>query len=53
MSSHDPREVLGIGKATRVDWVEIHWPKPRARVDQVVNPPIDKYSAIVEGKGIQ
>jgi len=53
MSSHDPREILGVGKATRVDWVEIHWPKPSARVDQVVNPHIDKYLTIVEGKGIQ
>ena len=53
MSSHDPREIVGIGKETHVDWVEIHWPKPSRRVDRLVNPPIDKYLTIVEGKGIQ
>ena len=28
LSSHDPREILGLGKAGKVDWVEIRWPKP-------------------------
>ncbi|HMD87274.1 MAG TPA: CRTAC1 family protein [Terriglobia bacterium] len=53
MSSHDPREILGMGKETHVDWVEIHWPKPSERVDRFTNLPLDKYSTIVEGKGIQ
>ena len=53
LSSHDPREILGIGKETHVDWVEIHWPMPSDRVDHFTNPPIDKYLNIVEGKGIQ
>ena len=26
LSSHDPREVLGLDAATRADWVEIRWP---------------------------
>ena len=27
LSSHDPREVLGLGTATTIDWVEIKWPR--------------------------
>jgi len=52
MSSHDPREILGIGQANKVDWVEIHWPKPSAQIDRLVNVPIDKYLTVVEGKGV-
>ena len=52
LSSHDPREVLGIGTATEIDWVEITWPKPSGRVERIANPPIDRYVRIVEGKGI-
>lgn len=53
MSSHDPREILGIGKEARADWVEIQWPGPSHRNDRFTNLPIDKYSTIVEGKGTQ
>jgi hypothetical protein len=53
LSSHDPREVLGLGKADRVDWVEIHWPKPSASLDRLTNLPIDKYVTVIEGKGVQ
>jgi enediyne biosynthesis protein E4 len=52
LSSHDPREVLGIGTATSIDWVEITWPQPSGRVERIANPPIDRYVRIVEGKGI-
>ena len=34
LSSHDPREVLGIGAATKVDWLEIRWPAPSNRVER-------------------
>lgn len=47
LSSHDPREVLGIGKATKIDSIEIKWPS--GRVDKITNPPIRKYMKIVEG----
>lgn len=53
MSSHDPREILGIGKEARAEWVEIEWPRPSHRIDRFTNLRIDKYSTIVEGKGIQ
>ncbi len=52
LSSHDPREVLGLGAATSVDWVEIKWPLPSGRLERLSNPPIDRYVAVVEGKGI-
>jgi hypothetical protein len=52
LSSHDPREVLGVGTATRIDWVEIRWPLPSRRVDRLTDPPIDRYVAVVEGRGI-
>jgi hypothetical protein len=52
LSSHDPREVLGIGKAAKVDELEIHWPAPSKQVDKLTNLPLNRYIRIVEGKGI-
>ena len=52
LSSHDPREVIGLGAATRLDWLEIKWPAPSTRVERIENVPIDRYVRIVEGKGI-
>src|SRR5439155_4597133 len=40
MSSHDPREVLGLGNAEKVDWLEIHWARPSQRVDRFASVPI-------------
>jgi enediyne biosynthesis protein E4 len=51
LSSHDMREVLGLGTAATVDWIEIKWPPPSGRVERVASPPIDRYITIVEGKG--
>jgi hypothetical protein len=48
LSSHDPREVLGIGKAEKVDWVEITWPKPSSKVQRIENPPINRYLTVKE-----
>jgi hypothetical protein len=52
LSSHDPREVLGIDKASKVEMLEIHWPAPSKRIEQIPNPPINRYIRVVEGKGI-
>ncbi len=52
LSSHDPREVLGIDRAARIDLLEIHWPSPSKQVDRIANPPVDRYIRVVEGKGI-
>jgi hypothetical protein len=51
LSSHDAREVLGLGTATKVDWVEITWPQPSGRVERFTDLPIDRYVTVVEGKG--
>lgn len=48
LSSHDPREVLGMGKASKIDWVEVTWPKPGGKVQRVVGPPVDRYITIKE-----
>jgi enediyne biosynthesis protein E4 len=51
LSSHDPRLVLGIGKRTKVDWLEIKWPAPSTAVERIAELPIDRYVTIVEGTG--
>jgi hypothetical protein len=51
LSSHDMREVLGLGTAGKVDWVQIKWPAPSGRVEKITDLPIDRYVTIVEGKG--
>jgi predicted NUDIX family NTP pyrophosphohydrolase len=48
LSSHDPREVLGIGAALKIDWVEITWPKPSGKVQKIDNPAIDRYMVVKE-----
>ncbi len=53
LSSHDPREVLGIGPRNKIDKLEIRWPKPSSRVDVFTELPIDRYIKIVEGVGVK
>ena len=52
LSSHDPREVLGIGTRTKIDKLEIRWPQPGGQVETLTNVPIDRYVTIEEGAGI-
>jgi len=49
LSSHDPRMVLGVGKRTKVDWIEIKWPQPSGVVQRLADLPIDRYITIREG----
>ena len=53
LSSHDPREVLGIGSATKVDELEIHWPLPSKRVDKFANVAANRYVHLREGAEIR
>jgi hypothetical protein len=53
LSSHDPREVLGIGKRGKFDRLEIHWPQPSTKVDVFTDLTIDRYVTIVEGFGLK
>ncbi len=48
LASHDPREVLGIGKAAKIDSIEIKWPS--GKVDKLINLPINQYIKVVEGE---
>lgn len=49
MSSHDPREVLGLGKADKLDWLEIRWPLPSQQVDRFTSVPTNQYLTVIEG----
>ena len=51
LSSHDPRLVLGIGKRTKLDWIEVKWPQPGGAVERFTKLPLDRYIRIVEGTG--
>ena len=50
LSSHDPRLVLGIGKRTKIDWIEIKWPQPSALVQRTTDLPLDRYITIHEAE---
>lgn len=50
LASHDPREILGLGDATKIDSVEIRWPS--GRVDKLSNLPINTYIKVREGEGV-
>jgi hypothetical protein len=50
LSSHDPREILGLGIAAKVDYVEIRWPS--GKVDKLTNLPVNRYVKVVEGEGV-
>lgn len=50
LSSHDPREVLGVGSASKIHFVEIRWPS--GTVDKLTDLPINTYIKIVEGAGM-
>jgi hypothetical protein len=50
LASHDPREILGVGSAAKIDYVEIRWPS--GKIDTLKNPPINRYLKVVEGTGI-
>jgi hypothetical protein len=50
LASHDPREILGLGRASRVESLEIRWPS--GRVDRLANLPVNTYIKVTEGKGM-
>jgi enediyne biosynthesis protein E4 len=51
MSSHDPRVLLGLGKRTKLDWIEVQWPQPGGGVERLTDVPLDRYITVVEGSG--
>ncbi|HKO13914.1 MAG TPA: CRTAC1 family protein, partial [Acidobacteriaceae bacterium] len=50
LSSNDPRVHFGLGDATKVDSVEIHWPS--GSVEKLSLQSVDRIFTIEEGKGI-
>ncbi|MGI4755307.1 MAG: CRTAC1 family protein [Janthinobacterium lividum] len=48
-SSSDPRVHFGLGSATRIDDVEVHWPS--GLVEHISAPRVDAIVTVVEGKG--
>jgi len=50
LSSHDPREVLGIGASSSVEWVEVKWPAPSTLIERF-DVPANQYSVLKEGTG--
>ncbi|HEY0080753.1 MAG TPA: CRTAC1 family protein [Pyrinomonadaceae bacterium] len=49
LASHDPRELLGLGRAAKIDFIEIRWPS--GRVDKLSDVPVNSYVRVVEGQG--
>jgi len=50
LSSHDRREILGLGPASDAEWIEIRWPS--GTVDRLEDVTPGKYHAVREGAGI-
>jgi len=49
-SSSDPRLHFGLGSATKLEKVEIHWPSGKR--EEIVVPGVDRILTVVEGQGI-
>jgi len=49
LSSNDPRPHFGLGQATKVDDVEIHWPD--GKVEHATVPGVDRIVTVAEGSG--
>jgi hypothetical protein len=53
LSANDPRELLGIGKAATVDWIEVRWPEPGGRTDRFENVRAGRYYALRRGGSLE
>jgi hypothetical protein len=52
LSSHDPREVLGLGIAAKLDWIDIRWPGPSERNERFTGLEFNRYHRVTEGTGM-
>jgi hypothetical protein len=50
LSASDPRAHFGLGSATRVDSIAVHWPS--GKVDTIRDEEADQFLTIEEGKGV-
>jgi len=44
LSANDPRVLVGLGNATRVEVVRVRWPD--GSVTELKSPPVDRYTTI-------
>jgi len=49
LSSNDPRPHFGLGQATKVDELEVHWPS--GKVEHFTVPGVDRIITLTEGNG--
>jgi hypothetical protein len=49
LSSNDPRPHFGLGQATKVDDIEVHWPS--GKVEHFTVPGVDRIVKLTEGTG--
>ena len=50
LSSQDPRVVIGLGSAVKLEWLEIKWPEPKRRTERIENPSVDRYYSLDRDK---
>jgi len=50
LSQNDLRLHFGLGSATKIESVEIHWPS--GAVEKLANLPADRFYSVLEGRGI-
>jgi len=48
LASHDPREILGLGSAAKIESLEVRWPS--GKVQRFSELPLNAYVTIVEGE---
>jgi hypothetical protein len=51
LSANDPRILVGLGDARRIDSLTVHWPDGRS--EGFAAPPLHQYSTLVEGAGLK
>jgi hypothetical protein len=47
LSAQDPRVLVGLGSADRVEMVRVNWPS--GKIEEWKNPPVDRYVTLLEG----
>jgi hypothetical protein len=50
-SCNDPRLHFGLGDASKVESLEIHWPS--GAIEKVTTPVVDRFYTVEEGKGVR
>jgi len=51
LSANDPRIVVGLGDATSIDSLTVHWPDGRS--ERFAIPPLRQYTTLVQGAGLK